>query len=74
MTLSKHDQDFADVMSLKLRLNREARLTEARLREEHGDFRYDIATKCFSDHQKAGTTGPDLTVVDVLEMMKRDSF
>ena len=74
MTLSKHDQDFADAMALKLRLNREARLTEARLREEHGDFRYDIAAKCVSDHQKAGTAGPDLAVVDVLEMMERDSF
>lgn len=39
MTLSKHEQDFADAMALKLRLNREARLTEARLREERGDFR-----------------------------------
>ena len=47
MTLSKHDQDFADAMALKLRLNREARLTEAWLREEHGDFRYDIASKVF---------------------------
>ena len=74
MTLSKHDQDFAAAMALKLRLNREARLTEARLREEHGDFRYDIAAKCVSDHQKAGTAGPDLTVVDVLEMMERDGF
>ena len=69
MTLSKHDQDFADAMALKLRLNREARLTEARLREEHGDFRYDIAAKSVSDHQKAGTAGPGLTVGHVLEMM-----
>ena len=55
MTLSKHEQDFADAMALKLRLNREARLTEARLREEYGDFRYDIAAGCVADHQKAGT-------------------
>ena len=74
MTLSKHEQDFADAMALKLRLNREARLTEAWLREQHGDFRYDIAAECVSDHQKAGTAGPDLMVVDVLEMMKRDGF
>ncbi len=74
MTLSKHEQIFADAMALKLRLNREARITEARLREKHGDFRYDIAAKCVSDHQKAGTAGPDLTVVDVLEMMERDCF
>ena len=46
MTLSKHDQDFADAMALELRLNREARLTEARSRGEYGDFRYDIAAKC----------------------------
>ena len=69
MTLSKHEQDFADAMALKLRLNREARLTEARLREEHGDFRYDIAAKCVSDHQKAGTAGPGLTVAHVADMM-----
>ena len=69
MTLSKHDQDFADAMSLKLRLNREARLAEAQLREEHGDFRYDIAAKSVSDHQKSGTAGPGLTVEHVLEMM-----
>ena len=34
MTLSKHDEDFANAMALKLRLNREARKTEARLRED----------------------------------------
>ena len=34
MTLSKHDEDFADAMALKLRLNREARFTEARLRDK----------------------------------------
>ena len=69
MTLSKHEQAFADAMALKLRLNREARLTEARLREEHGDVRHDIAAKCGSDHQKAGTAGPGLTVAHVVEMM-----
>ena len=38
MTLSKHDEDFANAMALKLRLNREARQTEARLKDEYGDF------------------------------------
>ena len=69
MTLSKHEQDFADAMALKLRLNREAHNTEARLREEYGDFRYDIAAGCVADHQKAGTAGPGLTVEHVLDMM-----
>ena len=74
MTLSKHDEDFANAMALKLRLNREARQTEARLKDEYGDFRYDIAAKCVSDHQRVGTAGPGLTIEHVLEMMKRDGF
>ena len=74
MTLSKHDEDFANAMALKLRLNREARQTEARLKDEYGDFRYDIAAKCVSDHQRAGTAGPGLTIEHVLSMMKRRSF
>ena len=74
MTLSKHDEDFANAMALKLRLNREARQTEARLKDEYGDFRYDIAAKCVSDHQRAGTAGPGLTIYHVLEMMERDGF
>ena len=74
MTLSKHDEDFANAMALKLRLNREARQTEARLKDEYGDFRYDIAAKCVSDHQRVGTAGPSLTIEHVLEMMKRDGF
>ena len=74
MTLSKHDEDFANAMALKLRLNREARQTEARLKDEYGDFRYDIAAKCVSDHQTAGTAGPGLTIEHVLEMMERDGF
>ena len=56
-------------MALKLRLNREARFIEARLREEYGNFRYDIAAGCVAEHQKAGTAGPGLTVEHVLEMM-----
>ncbi len=74
MTLSKHDEEFANAMALKLRLNREARSTEARLREEYGDFRYDIAAGCVADHQKAGTAGPGLTIEHVLKMMERDGF
>ena len=74
MTISKHDEDFANAMALKLRLNREARQTEARLKDEYGDFRYDIAAKCVSDHQRAGTAGPGLTIEHVLEMMERDGF
>ena len=60
MTLSKHDEDFANAMALKLRLNREARQTEARLKDEYGDFRYDIAARCFSDQQREGTAGSGL--------------
>ena len=74
MTLSKHDEDSANAMALKLRLNREARQTEARLKDEYGDFRYDIAAKCVSDHQRAGTAGPGLTIEHVLKMMERDGF
>ena len=74
MTLSKHDEDFANAMALKLRLNREARQTEAQLKDEYGDFRYDIAAKCVSDQQRAGTAGPGLTIEHVLEMMERDGF
>jgi len=74
MTLSKHDEDFANEKALKLRLNREARQTEARLKDEYGDFRYDIAAKCVSDHQRAGTAGSSLTIEHVLKMMERDGF
>ena len=74
MTLSKHDEDFANAMALKLRLNREARQNEARLKDEYGDFRYDIAAKCVSDRQRAGTAGPDLTIEHVLKMMERHGF
>ncbi len=74
MTLSKHDEDFANAMALKLRLNREARQTEARLKDEYADLRYDIAAKCVSDHQRAGTAGSGLTIEHVLKMMERDGF
>ena len=59
---------------MKLRLNREARQTEARLKDEFGDFRYDIAAKCVSDHQRAGTAESGLTIEHVLKMMERDGF
>ena len=74
MTLSKHDKDFANAMAFKLRLNSEARQTEARLKDEYGHFRYDIAAKCVSDHQRAGTAGPGLTIEHVLKLMDRDGF
>ena len=74
MTLSKHDEDFANAMALKLRLNREARATEARLREEYGDFRYDIAAGCVARHQKAGTAGQGLTIEAVLKDMSSMGF
>ena len=74
MTLTKHDEDFANAMAVKLRLNREVRQTEARLKDEYGDFRCDIAAKCFSDHQRAGTAGSGLTIEHVLKMMERDGF
>ena len=74
MTLSEHDDDFANAMALKLRLNREARQTEARLKEEYGDFRYDIAAKCVSDHQRASTAEPGLTIEHVIKMMEWDGF
>ena len=74
MTLSKHGEDFTNAMALKLRLNREARQNEARLKDEYGDFRYDIAAKCVSDHQRAGTAGPGSTIEHVLKIMERYGF
>lgn len=69
MTLSKHKQDFANAMSLKLHLNREVRKTEARLRAEYGDFRYEIAARCFASHKHRGTAGPGLSVEAILKDM-----
>ena len=74
MTISKHDEDFANAIAFKLRLNRKARQTEARLKDEYGEFRYGIAIGCISDHQKAGNAGPGLTIECFLKMMKRDVF
>ena len=45
-TLSQHEQDSADAMALKLRLNREQREKEEerrRLVKENGEFRISIA-------------------------------
>ena len=77
MSLSQKEKDFAHAMALKLRLNREARAKrdeEQRLREEYGDFRYDIARDCVSRHKKSGTAGPGLTITSVLKDMDEWGF
>ena len=74
MSLSQKEKDFTEAMALKLRLNREARAEEKRLREEHGDFRYDIAGDCVSRHKKGGTAGPNLTIASVLKDMDALGF
>ena len=74
MTLSQNDEDFAHAMALKLRLNREAHQTEARLRAEYGDFRYDIAADTVSGHQERGSAGDGLTVEYVLKCMDSMGF
>ena len=63
--LSKKDQDFADAMALKLRLNRERLAEEERQRKliaEAGEFRMAIVRSAMRDH-------PNLTVEKALEMM-----
>ena len=74
MSLSQKEKDFSEAMALKLRLNREARAEEKRLREEYGDFRYDIAGDCVSRHKKGGTAGPNLTIASVLKDMDACGF
>ena len=74
MSLSQKEKDFTKAMALKLRLNREARAEEQRLREEYGDFRYDIARDCLSRHEKSGTAGPGLTITSVLKDMDAWGF
>ena len=71
---SQKDQDFADAMATKLRLNREKlkrdekvnnkinNLSDKRKREI-GDFRLSIIQSAMEDH-------PDLTVETALEMME----
>ena len=70
---SEKDQDFADAMATKLRLNRE-RLRQAeetnnkinklseKQKSEIGDFRLSIIQSAMEDH-------PDLDVESALEMM-----
>ena len=70
---SQNDQDFADTMATKLRLNRE-RLRQAeeannkinnlsdKRKSEIGDFRLSIIQSAMEDH-------PDLDVESALEMM-----
>ena len=72
-TFSQKDQDFADAMAIKLRLNRE-RLRQAeeannkinnlsdKRKSEIGDFRLSIIQSAMEDH-------PDLDVESALEMM-----
>ena len=63
--LSKKDQDFADAMALKLRLNRERLAEEEKERKliaEAGEFRMAIVRAAMKDH-------PDLTVEEALKMM-----
>ena len=72
-TFTQKDQDFADAMATKLRLNRE-RLRQAeeannkinnlsdKQKSEIGDFRLSIIQSAMQDH-------PDLDVESALEMM-----
>ena len=72
-TFTQKDQDFADAMETKLRLNRE-RLRQAeeannkinnlsdKRKSEIGDFRLSIIQSAMEDH-------PDLDVESALEMM-----
>ena len=68
--LSKHEQDFADAMALKLRLNREQREKEEerrRLVKEYGEFRISIARGVIEDH-------PGLSLEEALKMIKEGGF
>ena len=63
--LSKKDQDFANAMALKLRLNRERLAEEEKERKliaEAGEFRMAIVRAAMRDH-------PNLTVEEALKMM-----
>ena len=63
--LSKKDQDFADAMALKLRLNRDSLVEQERERKliaEAGEFRMAIVRAAMKDH-------PGLSVEEALEMM-----
>ena len=68
--LSKHEQDFADAMALKLRINREQRAEEEKRRkliEKAGDFRVSIAKEVMREH-------PGLSLEKALEMMMEGGF
>ena len=68
--LSQHEQDFADAMALKLRLNREQREKEKKrqsLIKEYGEFRISIARDVIQDH-------PGLSLEKALEMIKEGGF
>ena len=68
--LSQHEQDFADAMALKLRLNRDQREKDEehlRLVKEYGDFRIPIARDVIQDH-------PGLSLEEALEMIKEGGF
>ena len=63
--LSQHEQDFADAMALKLRLNRERLAEEEKERKliaEAGEFRMAIVRSAMKRH-------PNLTVEEALKMM-----
>ena len=68
--LSQHEQDFADAMALKLRLNREQREKEQERRilsDEYGNFRTSIAREVIQDH-------PGLSLEEALDMIKEGGF
>ena len=68
--LSHHEQDFADAMALKLRINREQREKEEerrRLVKEYGEFRISIARGVIEDH-------PGLSLEEALQMIKEGGF
>ena len=68
--LSKYEQDFADAMALKLRINREQREKEEerrRLVKEYGEFRISIARGVIEDH-------PGLSLEEALQMIKEGGF
>ena len=68
--LSRHEQDFADAMALKLRINREQREKEEerrRLVKEYGEFRISIARGVIEDH-------PGLSLEEALQMIKEGGF
>ena len=57
MTNEKYDQDFANAMALKLRLNREARAKTIEPRPPEDDFRHEMAR---SIAEKRGVTPEDV--------------